>query len=112
MKSASIFIAMSLLLAGCASSPSERRVTNPQQPGPAIGKAVGTVVGAVGGNVAGAAVGVVEGAAGAAKAPFNNEKRVVRTWRTEQTSDGRTIQVPVEVEVDAEGRPISAPTNK
>lgn len=98
-------ILATLPLAGCTSG--DGRVTNPRSPGPAIGNAVGTVGGAVVGNVAGGVVGVGEGAAVAAKKPFNSERRVIRTWRTETTSDGRTIQVPVEVEVDAQGRPIS-----
>jgi hypothetical protein len=31
---------------------------------------------------------------------------VIRTWREEKTSDGRTIKVPVEIEVDENGKPI------
>ncbi len=92
-------------LTGCTTN-TESRVTNPNQPGPAIGNAVGTAVGAVGSNVAGAVVGGVEGAAAATKSTFTNERRVVRVWRTETTADGRTIQVPVEIEVDEHGRPI------
>ena len=61
---------------------------------------------AVGSNVVGAVVGGVEGATEATKATFKNERRVIRVWKTETTSDGRTIQVPVEVEVDEQGRPI------
>lgn len=98
------------LASGCATQPSETRLTNPNQPGPAVGTAVGSVVGAVTGNVVGAVVGGVEGATHAAKAPFDNERRIVRTWRTETTADGRTIQVPVEVEVDEHGRPIGPAT--
>lgn len=94
-----------LLLTGCATN-TESRVTNPNAPGPAVGHAVGTAVGAVGSNVVGAVVGGVEGAAEATKATFNNDRRVVRVWKTETTSDGRTIQVPVEIEVDEYGRPI------
>ena len=94
-----------LLLTGCATNP-ESRVTNPKQPGPAVGHAVGTAVGAVGSNGAGAVVGGVEGAAAATKSTFTNERRVVRVWKTETTADGRTIQVPVEIEVDEYGRPI------
>jgi len=97
--------AAALLLAGCATN-TEHRVTNPNAPGPAVGHAVGTAVGAVGSNVVGAVVGGVEGAAEATKSTFTNERRVVRVWRTETTADGRTIQVPVEIEVDAYGRPI------
>ncbi len=92
-------------LSGCASN-HDARITNPRQPGPAIGTAVGTVGGAVVGNAAGLVVGVGEGAANAASVPFNNDRRVIRTWRTEVTADGRTIQVPVEIEVDQYGRPV------
>ena len=56
-----------------------------------------------------AEVDVAEGTAAAAKMPFNNTRRVVRQWRQETTSDGRTIQVPVDIEVDAYGRPVKAP---
>ncbi len=101
--SASVFVVATALLAGC-NSPDSRVTSN--QPGPAIGHAVGTVVGAVGSNVVGVGVGVVEGASAAAKSTFTNERRVIRTWREEKTSDGRIIKVPVEVEVDEQGRPI------
>lgn len=94
-----------LLLTGCATN-SDARVTNPKAPGPAVGNAVGTAVGAVGSNVAGVVVGGVEGAAAATKSTFTNERRIVRVWKTETTSDGRKIQVPVEIEVDENGRPI------
>lgn len=93
------------LFSGCASAPGTT-YTNPRQPGPAVGQAVGQAVGAVAGNVVGAAVGVTEGAASAAKKPFTNEARIIRTWKTETTSDGRTIQVPVDIEVDEYGRPL------
>ena len=96
--------------AGCASQPTETRVTNPNQPGPAVGYAVGSTVGAVTGTVAGAVVAGAEGTSNAVKSTFKNERRIVRTWRTETTADGRTIQVPVDTEVDEYGRPISAPT--
>ena len=96
-------------LIGCASDPNQPGFTDPRQPGPAVGQAVGATVGAVGGNAVGAVVGVAEGTAAAAKIPFNNTRRVVRQWRQETTSDGRTIQVPVDIEVDAYGLPIKAP---
>jgi hypothetical protein len=99
------------LLSGCASRPTEARGTNPQQPGPAVGYAVGSVVGTVTGQVTGAVAAGAEATADAMKAPFNNERRVVRRWRTETTSDGRTIQVPYEVEVDAQGRVIEPAKN-
>jgi hypothetical protein len=94
------------LLTGCT-TPAEQRITNPRHVGPAVGNAVGAAAGAVTGEVAGVVVGAAEGASAAAKAPFTNERRVVRTWKTETTSDGRTIQVPVEIEVDEQGRPIT-----
>jgi hypothetical protein len=94
------------VLTGCNSNPDARVTSN--QPGPVIGTAVGTAVGAVGSNVVGLGVGVVEGAKDAAKSTFTNERRVVRTWREEKTSDGRIIKVPVEIEVDKDGRPIPA----
>lgn len=92
---------------GCATK-RDGRIVNTNQPGPAIGTAVGTAAGAVAGNAAGAVVGVGEGFAGASASAFNGERRVVRTWRTETTADGRVIQVPVEIEVDEQGRPIGA----
>jgi hypothetical protein len=101
------FALTSLILGGCNTADREARITNPRQPGPAVGAAVGVAAGAVVSNVTGAVVGVGEGAAAAAKSTFTNERRVVRTWRTETTADGRTIQVPVEIEVDADGHPIA-----
>lgn len=91
---------------GCTTTNTEAQVTNSKQPGPAVGRAVGTAVGAVASNVTGAVVGGVEGAAEATKSTFTNEHRIIRTWKTETTPDGRTIQVPVEIEVDENGRPI------
>lgn len=91
---------------GCASK-RDGRVVNTRQPGPAIGTAVGTAAGAVAGNVTGAVVGAGEGFAGASATAFNGDRRVVRTWRTETTADGRTIRVPVELEVDEYGRVIN-----
>ncbi len=104
-----IFSIAGLALAGCASDPNRLGITNPSQPGPALGRGIGAVGGAVGGNAAAAVVGVGEGFAAAAGIPFKNTRRVVRTWRQETTSDGRTIQVPVDIEVDQYGRPIGAP---
>jgi predicted small secreted protein len=101
--SSALFVGAAFL-AGCNTTDS--RVTNVKQPGPAVGNAVGTVVGAVGANVVGVGVGAVEGAAAATKSAFTNERRVIRTWREEKTSDGRIIKVPVEIEVDEHGRPI------
>jgi hypothetical protein len=105
-------IALALLSSpGCA-GPDHMGVTNQQHPGPALGRVVGTGVGAVGGNVAGVVVGAGEGVAAGAKAPFDNTTRVVRRWRMETTSDGRTIQVPEEIIVDQYGRPVGTPAGK
>jgi len=92
------------LLTGCASSH-----TSPYQPGPVAGQAVGEGVGVVAGNVAGFGVGAVEGTAHGIAAPFNPNYHMVRYWRTETTSDGRTIQVPYDVLVDQYGRPSHMP---
>ncbi|GDY24073.1 hypothetical protein LBMAG56_54200 [Verrucomicrobiota bacterium] len=98
--------AAGLLLTGCATDPNRVGITNPNQPGPAVGQALGLGVGAVGGNVVGGVVGFGEGVVGGAKAPFDNTTRVIRRWRTETTPDGRTIQVPEDIVVDATGRPV------
>ncbi|MCC6416514.1 MAG: hypothetical protein IT582_11450, partial [Opitutaceae bacterium] len=103
---APLAVGLALLAGGCNTTP-ESSVHNQRQPGAAVGNAVGTVVGAVGSNVAAVATGAAEGASNAIKSTYTNERRVVRSWRTETTSDGRTIQVPVEIEVDENGRPIS-----
>lgn len=100
------FIVLATLLTSCT-NPAGQSSTNPAHPGPAVGQAAGNVVGVVGGNVLGAAVGAVEGTVSGAQKPFTNEPRTVRTWRTETTSDGRTIQVPHDTSVDAYGRPVS-----
>jgi hypothetical protein len=92
-----------LFLTGCNTSDS--RVTS-NQPGPAVGRAIGTAVGAVGSNVVGVGVGMAEGASAATKSTFTNERRYVRTWREEKTADGRIVKIPVEIEVDENGRPI------
>jgi hypothetical protein len=99
--------AWGLAASGCASR-HDGRTVNTRQPGPAIGTAAGTAVGAVAGNVTGAVVGAGEGFVGASASAFDNDRRIVRTWRTETTSDGRTIRVPVEIEVDRDGRPIGS----
>ncbi len=103
---AAVFLS-ALLASGCASANRDARITNARQPGPAVGNAVGAAAGAVAGNVAGAVVGAGEGVASQTAKVFDNDRRVVRQWKTVQTSDGRTIQVPVEVEVDANGVPLS-----
>ena len=102
----SSLLGLAILFAGCSITDG-KSTTNPRQPGPAIGQAAGTAVGVVGGNVAGAAVGVVEGTVNGVQKPFTNEPRVVRTWHTETTPDGRIIQVPQEILVDQYGRPVT-----
>jgi hypothetical protein len=93
-----------LLFTGCGTSH-----TSPYQPGPVAGQAVGGGVGVVAGNVAGFGVGAAQGAAYGFAAPFNPNYHMVRYWRTETTSDGRTIQVPYDVLVDQYGRPSHMP---
>ncbi len=105
-----LLLAASVLMSGCATH-RDGRVVNTRQPGPAVGTAAGSAAGAVAGNVAGAVVGAGEGFVGASASAFHGERRVVRSWRTETTSDGRVIQVPVEIEVDEHGRPIERATD-
>ena len=93
-----------LLLAGCGTSH-----TSPYQPGPVAGQAVGYGVGTVAGNVAGFGVGAAQGTAYGIGQSFNPNYHMVRYWRTETTSDGRTIQVPYDVLVDQYGRPSHMP---
>lgn len=106
MKSIVPTLVIGMALVGCARDPNRIGVTNPNHPGPAAGRAIGAGAGVVAGNVAGGVVGFGEGAASGAAAPFNNTRRVVRTWRVEKTADGRTIQVPVDTVVDEYGRPV------
>jgi hypothetical protein len=98
--------AASVALGGCISDRARVTATNPNQPGPAMGQTLGAGVGAVAGNVAGGAVGFVEGTAGAARKSFDSTRRVVRVWHSETTPDGRIVQVPEDIEVDAYGRPL------
>ena len=96
-----------ILLAGCANT--DYGHTSPYQPGPVVGKTVGNAAGVVAGNAVGLGVGTVEGAAVGVAAPFNPNYHMVRHWRTETTSDGRTIQVPYDVLVDKYDRPVKMP---
>jgi hypothetical protein len=82
---------------------------NPYQPGPAAGKVVGAGVGTVAGNVAGFGVGAVEGTTHGVANTIDPQYHLVRYWRTETTSDGRTIQVPYDILVDQYGRPAKMP---
>jgi hypothetical protein len=96
-----------LFSTGCVNT--EGGHTSPYHPGPVVGKTVGEGVGVVAGNVAGAGVGVVEGTVKGVAAPFDPSYHMVRYWRTETTSDGRTIQVPYDILVDQYGRPAHMP---
>jgi hypothetical protein len=89
--------------AGCAGSGS------PYQPGPVAGQAVGGGAGVVAGNVAGFGKGVVGGTVVGYKSVMDPSYRMVRYWRTEVTSDGRTVQIPYDVLVDQYGRPVNMP---
>ena len=102
-----VSLSSGLLLAGCANT--EYGHTSPYHPGPVVGKAVGNAAGVVAGNAAGLGVGVVEGAAAGVAAPFDPSYHMVRHWKTETTSDGRVIQVPVDILVDKYGRPVDMP---
>ena len=84
--------------------------TSPYHPGPVVGQAAGAGVGVVGGNIIAVPVGFTEGMIAGASAPFDNTARWVRRWHTETTADGRTVQVPQDILVDAYGRPVFTPT--
>ena len=103
-----------LMTAAIGCSTQKHTLTSPSQPGPAVGQTLGTGVGLVGGNLVGAGVGFGEGVVRGAVAPFDNTHttRVVRRWHTETTSDGRTIQVPEDILVDAYGRPVGSTSKK
>jgi hypothetical protein len=93
--------------AGCSST--DYGSGSPYQPGPVAGKTTGNAVGVVAGNVAGFGKGIVQGAAHGIDATQDRSYHMVRYWRTETTSDGRTIQVPEDILVDQYGRPASMP---
>jgi hypothetical protein len=95
-----------LIATGCRS---EGPVGSPYHPGPAAGNAIGVGVGVVAGNVAGFGAGVVQGTVAGTASALDPSYRMVRTWKTETTADGRTVQVPYDVLVDQYGRPVNAP---
>ena len=82
---------------------------SPYQPGPVAGAAVGTGVGIVAGNVVGFGAGVVGGTVSGTAKVLDPSYHMVRYWKTETTSDGRTIQVPYDILVDQYGRPAHMP---
>jgi hypothetical protein len=100
-----IFLFPVLFLSGCATNDG-RSFSNSNHPGPAAGQLIGGVIGVSGGNVVGFILGTFEGVAEGFNRPFSNDAFVVRHWETQSTSDGRTVRVPVDIRVDAFGRPI------
>lgn len=94
-----------LVTAGCGTD----QTGSPYHPGPVAGTAVGEGVGTVAGNVVGFGAGVVGGTVDGTRKVLDPSYRMVRYWKTETTSDGRTIQVPYDVLVDQYGRPVSMP---
>ena len=92
-----------VLVAGCA-QPSY--TGSPYHPGPVVGRGLGTGVGVVAGNAVGGAVGFGEGLVRGAAAPFDPTTRVVRTWQTNVTSDGRSVVIPRDTLVDSNGVPV------
>ncbi len=83
---------------------------SPYHPGPVAGTAVGEGVGIVAGNAVGFGAGVVGGAVNGTTRVLNPSYHMVRYWKTETTTDGRTIQVPYDVLVDEYGRPVKMPS--
>ena len=102
-----VSLSSGLLVTGCART--DYGHTSPYQPGPVAGKQVGNAVGVTAGNVAGFGVGVASGTVHGVASTFNPSYHMVRYWRTEVTSDGRTIQVPYDILVDQYGRPVKMP---
>ena len=96
---------LALAAAGCHSE----QTGSPYHPGPVAGQVVGEGVGIVAGNAVGFGAGVVNGTWDGATRVLDTRYRMVRYWRTETTSDGRTIQVPYDVMVDEYGRPVTMP---
>ena len=94
------------MVSGCQN---EYYAGSPYHPGPQVGMAVGTGAGVVAGNVAGVGVGAVQGTVEGAAASMDPSYKTVTRWRTETTSDGRSIQVPYTVMVDRYGRPVNMP---
>ena len=92
----------------CSHTSEPRPISSHYYPGTVAGEVAGTGVGVVAGNVAGFGAGFGGGFWHGASSPFQTPTtRTVRNWRTETTSDGRTLQVPVEIPVDELGRPTS-----
>jgi len=109
MKNISILLTFAGLLALAVTGCTSDRVGSPYHPGPVAGTAVGTGVGVVAGNAIGFGAGVVGGTVSGTKAVLDPSYHMVRYWKTETTTDGRTIQVPYDILVDQYGRPVNMP---
>ena len=101
--------AVALLVLAVVTGCSSERTGRPYHPGPVAGTVVGEGVGTVAGNVIGFGAGVVGGTVSGTAKVLDPSYRMVRYWKTETTSDGRTIQVPYDVMVDQYGRPVRMP---
>src|SRR3974390_3534623 len=98
------------LLAFAATGCHSDQTGSPYHPGPVAGTAVGEGVGIVPGNAVCFGAGVVNGTIEGTKRVLDTRYRMVRYWRTETTSDGRTIQVPYDIMVDENSRPVPMPS--
>ena len=97
---------LALAVTGCHSD----QTGSPYHPGPVAGNVIGEGAGIVAGNAVGFGAGVVNGTVEGTKRVLDTRYRMVRYWRTETTSDGRTIQVPYDIMVDENGRPVLMPS--
>lgn len=93
-----------LSIIGCST---DSYVGSPYHPGPVVGQAVGTGVGVVAGNAIGLGTGVVQGSVHGVAVALDPSYRTVTQWHDETTADGRVIQVPVNILVDKNGRPVN-----
>jgi hypothetical protein len=110
MKTNSFITGLAALVAALAATGcSSDKTGSPYHPGPVAGTVVGEGVGTVAGNVVGFAGGVVGGTVSGTRKVLDPSYRMVRYWKTETTSDGRTIQVPYDILVDQYGRPVGMP---
>ena len=105
-RSFALLVVVATCAGGCA-GPSY--TTSAYQPGPVVGRAIGTGAGVIVGNAAGAVVGAGEGMVSGVMSPFDTTTYIVRRWHAEITPDGRTIQVPEDILVDANGRRVNPP---
>ena len=94
---------------GCNSASRDARITNPNSPGRLSATRVGTAVGAVGSNVVGGVVRSRRRGRRRDEENFHQRASCHPHLAHGNTSDGRTIKVPVEIEVDENGKPIRNP---